>query len=400
MQPAVMNSQVSYTVPDGMTVTAIPKASLPAIFIGERLIVYAIVHQSSPLPEAQEGSIRLTGDLLGAKVEHNMMFQVPLAVTKENVLQVSTIHHLAAKKLIKEMELDLDGSTEIIKLSCDSNVISSQTAFIAIDEERKEAVKGSLETWDILPDDEEGFLCYSQPVLIKCGRPMALKASKKKKSKGFSMSNNLPSRLKFDNPVFSSPGPGAPGTPFASIYDSDDEGASAVVPVKSSFNAMAPRSEKKSKGIILKGFSMPKMFSRSKRKSPASSTSSSADQEYEYSAESKEEYADRSTTINPLGRIINLQLASGAWKMSTELADVIVKTTAEIKDACPVPCEGDMETTWATIIVLIYLQLRQSNFKDEWELVAAKAETWLTKQNLPEGCSIQVLREKGTAFLS
>jgi hypothetical protein len=59
-----------------------------------------------------------------------------------------------------------------------------------------------------------------------------------------------------------------------------------------------------------------------------------------------------------------------------------------------------METIWATIIVLMYLQLRQSNFKDEWELVAAKAEAWLTKQNLPQGCSTQVLREKGTAFLS
>ena len=322
------------------------------------MIVYAIVHQSSPPPEAQEGSIRLTGDLLGAKVEHNMKFQVPLAVTKENLLQVSTIHHLAAKKLIKEMELDLDGSTEIIKLSCDSNVISSQTAFIAIDQERKEAVKGSLETSDILPDPEEKLVC----------------------------------RNKFGG--------------ILSYYDctiDDIDGrvdrVSTIAPVGSSFIDPAPRSKKKSKGVIFKGFCMPKMFSRSKKKSPAS-TSSSADQEYEYSAESKEEYADRSTTMNPLGRIINLQLASGAWKMSTELADVIVKTTAEIKDACPVPCEGDMETTWATIIVLIYLQLRQSNFKDEWELVAAKAETWLTKQNLPEGCCIQVLREKGTAFLS
>ncbi len=357
MQPAVVNSQVSYTVPDGVTVTAIPKASLPVIFIGERLIVYAIVHQSSPPPEAQEGSIRLTGDLLGAKVEHNMKFQVPLAVTKENVLQVSTIHHLAAKKLIKEMELDLDGSTEIIKLSCDSNVISSQTAFIAIDEERKEAVKGSLETWDVPPDDEDEFLCYG-----------------------------LGESLSYYDCI---------------IDDIDDrvESACTIAPVGSSFIDPAPHPKKKSKGITFKGFSMPKMFSRSKRKSPTS-TSSSVGQEYGYSAESKEEYADRSTTINPLGRIINLQLASGAWKMSTELADVIVKTTAEIKDACPVPCEGDMETTWTTIIVLIYLQLRQSNFKDEWELVAAKAETWLTKQNLPEGCSIQVLHEKGTAFLS
>ena len=341
MQPAVVNSQVSYTVPDGVTVTVVPKASLPVIFIGERLIVYAIVHQSSPPPEAQEGSIRLTGDLLGAKVEHNMKFQVPLAVTKENVLQVSTIHHLAAKKLIKEMELDLDGSTEIIKLSCDSNVISSQTAFIAIDEERKEAVKDSLETWDILPDDED------EPVrLMKMSSPpMASMAAPKRRPNGHSMS-------KMSSLSYATPSP-----PSERLLCAPPPPPQSLPGCASS---AAPRYQTDDLNIL----------------------------------------AGMSTTMNPLGRIINLQLASGAWKMSTELADVIVKTTAEIKDACPVPCEGDMETTWATIIVLIYLQLRQSNFKDEWELVAAKAETWLTKQNLPEGCSIQVLREKGTAFLS
>ncbi len=343
MQPAVVNSQISYTVPDGVTVTAIPEASLPVIFIGERLIVYAIVHQSLPPPEAQEGSIRLTGDLLGAKVEHNMKFQVPLAVTKDNVLQVSTIHHLAAKKLIKEMELDLDGSTEIIKLSCDSNVISSQTAFIAIDEERKEAVKGSLETWDILPDDESDSMsdedyycsmdCYSALV----------------KTTSESMSDEECCLMD----CYSAPVETCHTFPDPDFCSMDCYSAPALPP-------RATRYQTDDLNIL----------------------------------------AGMSTTINPLGRIINLQLASGAWKMSTELADVIVKTTVEIKDACPVPCEGDMETTWATIIVLIYLQLRQSNFKDEWELVAAKAETWLTKQNLPEGCSIQVLREKGTAFLS
>ena len=60
--------------------------------------------------------------------------------------------------------------------------------------------------------------------------------------------------------------------------------------------------------------------------------------------------------------------------MSTDLTNVISKTTAEIKDACPGSCEGDMKSVWATIIALTYLQLRQGNFKDEWELVALKAE--------------------------
>jgi hypothetical protein len=48
----------------------------------------------------------------------------------------------------------------------------------------------------------------------------------------------------------------------------------------------------------------------------------------------------------------------------------------------------------------MYLQLRQTNFRDEWLRIAGKAQIWLTKQNLPEGCSIHVLREKAMAFFS
>ena len=358
MQPAVTNTKVSYTVSDGVTVTAVPKSSLPAIFIGERLIVYAILHQSSPPTEVQEGSICLSGDLLGAKVDHNMKFQVPAAVTREHMLQVSTIHHLAAKKLIKEMELDLESGQmnwHIIQLSCDSNVISSQTAFIAIDEERKEAVKGSLETWDILPDDElcGGYLSKSMDCFSSPGRVMA------------SMSGG---------------GYGGGGD---------------------TFGASAPRLKKKSFG-----FSMPKIFKGARAKSAASPPPLDVaiieqcppcygEIVVEQNIPTKE-----STPTSPLTSIINLQLASGAWKMSAEMAGVMAKSTAEMKNACPVRCDGEMETIWATVIVLMYLQIRQSNFRDEWELIAGKAQTWLAKQNLPEGCSIQVLREKAMAFLS
>ena len=138
------------STPAGVTVAPVRKSSLPAIFIGERFIVYATLHHSLPPADIQEGTVCLSGDLLGSKVEHNMKFNAPLAVRKDNMSQVSTIHHLAAKRSIKEMELSNDSSPGMIRLSCDSNVISSQTAFIAIDEERKEAVKGSLQTWDIL----------------------------------------------------------------------------------------------------------------------------------------------------------------------------------------------------------------------------------------------------------
>ena len=332
MQPAVTNTQISYTVPEGVTVTSAPNGSVPPIFIDERMIVYAILHQSSLLAEPQKASIRLSGDLLGAKVEHNLKFQVPVSVTKESLSQVSTIHHLAAKKLIKEMELHAgsgNNDAELIQLSCDSNVICSGTAFIAVDEERKEAVKGSLETWDILAD--VGYEFSSLATL----RPSLGMGSPKEKKLG-----DKPFILCKRTQHY-----------YAEQYYDDA-----------------------------------KQYTHPKRFCAVSNTFSQSDHFL--------------APDNPLSTVINLQLANGSWEMSEDLARVVGQPTTKIQEACPAPCKGAMCVIWATIIVLSYLQLRQSNFKDEWELIARKAETWITKQNLPEGCSIQVLREKGTAFFS
>ena len=364
MQPAVTDTQISYTVPNGVTATSAPD-SVPSIFVGERMIVYGILRPSSSLTEPQEGSIRLSGDLLGAKIEHNMKFQVPVSVAKESVSQVSTIHHLAAKKLIKEMELNTSSrknNAELIQLSCNSNVICSQTAFIAIDEERKEAVKGSLETWDILADEDDKALSFLSMGAAPPSPP------------GY---NLMP-------PMCSMAAPPPPAAGFQ-------------------MKSAAPRRKLAHR---MKSSSMPTKFSGgflAKRSQPIAdirSESGDDDDDMGYGLFENSAILSGSTSKNPLSIIINLQLADGSWELSKDLADVVGKSTTKIQEKCPVPCKGAMCAIWATIIVLSYLKLQQLNFKDEWELVALKAETWIKKQNLPQGFSIQVLREKGTAFFS
>ncbi|XP_028392750.1 von Willebrand factor A domain-containing protein 5A-like isoform X1 [Dendronephthya gigantea] len=410
IQPAVTNTQVSYTTTAGVTVTSVPKGSLPAIFIGERLIVYAILHHSSPCSETQEGTVCLTGDLLGAKVEHNMRFQVPLAVTKDNVSQVSTIHHLAAKRSIKEMESSNDSSPEIIQLSCDSNVISSQTAFIAIDEERKEAVKGSLQTWDILSflDDEDeycwldhepeyGIICcsYEVPKLSSLPREDVYDFCSYEVPK----LSYLPREDVYDVYDYKVPDVSSrPHEDMSCCYDVPgvsvvDDGEDCCC-YRDSDVSFLPDED----ADIGRDSSSPTYDANFGAKSapPRPKARAKSGLKTKFLGLFKQSTA----TESPLATIISLQLASGAWKMSTFLSDVISKTTEEIKDACPVSCEGDMESIWATIIVLTYLQLRQLNFKEEWELIALKAETWLTKQSLPQGSSIQDLREKAEAFLT
>ena len=59
------------------------------------------------------------------------------------------IHHLAAKDLIKDWESEQKEKKSIVDLSIESCVISSYTAFIAIDEESSEPVSGAMKTYDI-----------------------------------------------------------------------------------------------------------------------------------------------------------------------------------------------------------------------------------------------------------
>ncbi|XP_046842434.1 von Willebrand factor A domain-containing protein 5A-like isoform X5 [Xenia sp. Carnegie-2017] len=102
---------------------------------------------------------------------------------------------------------------------------------------------------------------------------------------------------------------------------------------------------------------------------------------------------------NPLSQIINLQLANGAWELTSELSNMVGKSITDLKDACPVSCNGNMMTIWATCIVLAYLDLQLSSLKDEWELVGMKAKSWLMIQVLPQGCSYEDLHEKAKQFL-
>ncbi|XP_046842442.1 von Willebrand factor A domain-containing protein 5A-like [Xenia sp. Carnegie-2017] len=102
---------------------------------------------------------------------------------------------------------------------------------------------------------------------------------------------------------------------------------------------------------------------------------------------------------NPLSQIINLQLANGAWELTSELSNMVGKSITDLKDACPVSCNGNMMTIWATCIVLAYLDIHLSTVKDEWELVGMKAKSWLMMQVLPQGYSYEDLLEKANQIL-
>ena len=97
-------------------------------------------------------------------------------------------------------------------------------------------------------------------------------------------------------------------------------------------------------------------------------------------------------TGDTLSCLISLQQADGSWKLDDVIAKVLSKSLKELRDACPVKCDGGVATVWATILCVVYLELKHPSQKDEWELIAMKAELWLDGQSLPAGADLNTMK--------
>ena len=89
-----------------------------------------------------------------------------------------------------------------------------------------------------------------------------------------------------------------------------------------------------------------------------------------------------------LTQLITLQQAEGYWKMDEPIAVIIGSSVADLKTKCPVECSSSVELLWATMLALVKLETKYAGQKDEWELVAMKAEMWLQAQPLPPKSSL------------
>ena len=152
-QPAMTDVRVEFKVPGGYEIMQSPQ-NLPPVFKGEKLVVYGILKAKG---SARDGSGKavLRGMILGKKLEHSVSFQlVPIPGTAP---ELASIHHLAGRALVKDWESEGQSKESVVKLSIESSVISSHTAFVAIDEENSEPISGAMKTWDIRAS--ENVLC-------------------------------------------------------------------------------------------------------------------------------------------------------------------------------------------------------------------------------------------------
>jgi Ca-activated chloride channel family protein len=81
----------------------------------------------------------------------------------------------------------------------------------------------------------------------------------------------------------------------------------------------------------------------------------------------------------PLDRVVPLQRADGSWELTEAFAAAIGMELAQLHAALPdAGGAGDVQRAWATALALAWLARHAADARDEWRLLARKAQQWLT----------------------
>ena len=100
-----------------------------------------------------------------------------------------------------------------------------------------------------------------------------------------------------------------------------------------------------------------------------------------------------------LADLITAQQLNGSWTLDASLAQLIGKSLSDLESGCPIDRKGVGATVWATFLAVSLLQSRYSSQQEEWELIVMKAESWLKKQSLPPGYTLEQLFQAAQRFL-
>ncbi|XP_050925170.1 von Willebrand factor A domain-containing protein 5A isoform X2 [Lates calcarifer] len=373
LQPAVVDISVTWDLPKGVSVTAL-SPPITTLFQGQRSLIYAqLTGQSS---DAAEGCVTVKYSLAGHPSQNQLHFS--LKPEEDTGL---TVHRLGARTLIRSLEMEerehrgqQDGGVKekVVELSVQSGVSSSFTALIAVNKGNNEPILGPLVRRDVPTADSKTCLylrCYRLDQDSECSEidNVTLKScsldgpydninvfsgtGSSFGSRTLSMNRVTLKSCSLDDPydninVFSGTGSLGPST------SSKDGGKSAKKRVKSVFSRI---------GCYLKGQS-------------ASSQSNKASSSRDADTEPKQPLRD------PLLQLVSLQEASGRWVLDPALAAALGKTSEEVEKTKPALVNQEV---WATILALIWLHGFKMNAKEEWELLANKAVSWLCAQNAP-----------------
>lgn len=390
MQPAVTDVQVEFQLTSGFEDYQAP-AKIPTIFKGDKIVVYGILKSraasDAPLEAGVTGTATLKGRVSDVPISYSVSFSIPSppSVGEGQIgsltgFEMPVLHHLASKSLLNDWSKGYGWSStaltgerkqEMIQLSIESSVVCEHTAFVAYDVDQSQAIEGAIQVWDLTAamaeQQQEGYhggrggggrgggggggggvyICMTR---ASASPNKSTKKTRGRQQKSAPLLQNLISA--------GAPPPPPPGAPlsYASAMD---------IPVL---------------------------------KSRAISEDSSDDEEDicdEKPQNTKRKTAKIRNTSgsNALSLLISFQQAAGFWSLE-EVAKKIIKKEDVMK-----PPQGVAAEVWATVLALTYLDVFCAGQKDEWELIAMKAEFWLEGQSL-QGITLASLKDTAKKLIT
>ena len=416
--------EVSFDVTSGFDALEAPD-KLPTIFNSDKTVIYGIFRSKAasdqPLEAGVSGTATLKGKVLGVSFEHTIPFEIPVHSDSpdSDSFPMPIVHHLAAKSLIRDWEHkegwastapESECKKEIIRVSVESSVVSAHTAYIAVDEDQDKPIEGAIQTWDLSATMGAGVGAFGigGGFNMRGRGGMAFGGPPPPQSFNSYASAAVPaSRLMLGGPPqmqqqsifapsFAFGGGGGVGAASLGAPPPPAGGMLAGPPPPPAPLMMAagPPPPPIARNSAY-GAPPPPAFAAGPPPPPTDNLISfnSAPQFHQVASQrsrSMMQAGVRASSIhspsNELTQLISLQQAEGFWSLD-KVSSFMKKTIS-----CPIP--GVDPIIWATVIALVLLESRFSQQQDEWELVAMKAETWLSMQRLPVGFDVQKLKEE------
>nr|XP_017209698.2 von Willebrand factor A domain-containing protein 5A-like isoform X2 [Danio rerio] len=340
LHPAVSNISVDWTLPERVTAETV-SPPIDVLFQGQRTLIYAQLKGKSS--GGSEGSVTVKYSLKDQQVTNQLHFCIK--PTEETGL---VIHQLAARTLIhslEQKERSCDGDFEgirnsIVELSVQAGVSSVHTAFIGINKDTKQTVKGPLQQRRVPTCGLQVSSVQIQD-LIEGGYMVAPECIQE-------MSYHLAPRSQnwFERLIFRHHKPTAPEQKI---------------------------------GFMTK---VQNFFSRDvKTATVQCGETNSQSQNYvgEMPVLSSPDPAAPELQQDLLLPLVSLQKTSGCWELDAALAAVFGKTKDELTNQKPAQVDGSV---WATLLALIWLYGWRKGQQVEWQFVAQKAAAWIASQKV------------------
>ncbi|XP_058623861.1 von Willebrand factor A domain-containing protein 5A-like isoform X2 [Onychostoma macrolepis] len=332
LQPALVNISVDWILPDGVTVDTL-SPPISVLFQGQRALIYAQLKGESS--GGSEGTVTVKYSLKDQPVTNQLHFC--LKPTEETGL---SIHQLAARTLIRSLEQEersgaagVEGiRSRMVELSVQAGVSSVHTAFIAVNKDSRQTVKGPLlqrrvPTYAAQTPWKPVNKINKQQLLLQV---TAAERTRERERETASKRERDRERERQRRSVLL-------------IYDR-----------RPSFTTSH------AKGLCFTARGFAEMPPR----------------------QAKPEGKQRAAPEPPneiLLQLVSLQKASGCWDLDATLADVFGKTEDELTNQKPAQVDGSV---WATLLALIWLYGCKIEQQVEWQFVAMKAASWIGSQKV------------------